>query len=235
MIRDITIGQYYPAQSQVHRLDPRVKIVCTLAFLVSLFLQNSILGYVVAFVFLAMVIRLSKVPVKFIVRGLKPIVILLLFTVLMNLFLTKTIWKRFQRLLRQRLKNTDFLFRISLLSRVVQLSAKQVLHFTKLAAKKEIPNVRTYVSVDGGMTDNIRYALYQSAYTVVNAGKADKEPDEIVTVAGKCCESGDLVQEHTKVAKVEVGDTLAVLSTGAYNYSMASKLQQNPSSCNRNG
>ena len=89
MIRDITIGQYYPAQSQVHRLDPRVKIVCTLAFLVSLFLQNSILGYVVAFVFLAMVIRLSKVPVKFIVRGLKPIVILLLFTVLMNLFLTR--------------------------------------------------------------------------------------------------------------------------------------------------
>lgn len=89
MIRDITIGQYYPAQSQVHRLDPRVKIVCTLAFLVSLFLQNSILGYVVAFAFLAIVIRLSKVPVKFIVRGLKPIVILLLFTVLMNLFLTR--------------------------------------------------------------------------------------------------------------------------------------------------
>ena len=88
MIRDITIGQYYPAQSQVHRLDPRVKIVCTLAFLVSLFLQNSILGYVVAFAFLAMVIRLSKVPVKFIVRG--PIVILLLFTVLMNLFLTRS-------------------------------------------------------------------------------------------------------------------------------------------------
>lgn len=68
MIRDITIGQYYPAQSQVHRLDPRVKIVCTLAFLVSLFLQNSILGYVVAFAFLAIVIRLSKVPVKFIVE-----------------------------------------------------------------------------------------------------------------------------------------------------------------------
>lgn len=87
---------------------------------------------------------------------------------------------------------------------------------------KEIPNVRTYVSVDGGMCDNIRYALYQSEYTVVNASKADKEPDQTVTVAGKCCESGDLIQENTKVAKVEVGDTLAVLSTGAYNYSMAS-------------
>lgn len=87
---------------------------------------------------------------------------------------------------------------------------------------KEIPNIRTYVSVDGGMCDNIRYALYQSEYTVVNASKADKEPEQTVTVAGKCCESGDLIQENTKVAKVEVGDTLAVLSTGAYNYSMAS-------------
>ena len=97
-----------------------------------------------------------------------------------------------------------------------------------VGGKKEIPNVRTYVSVDGGMTDNIRYALYQSAYTVLNAGKANVEPDESVTVAGKCCESGDLVQEHTKVAKVEVGDTLAVLSTGAYNYSMASNYNRIP-------
>ncbi|MDO4831481.1 MAG: diaminopimelate decarboxylase [Clostridia bacterium] len=97
-----------------------------------------------------------------------------------------------------------------------------------VGGKKEIPNVRTYVSVDGGMTDNIRYALYQSAYTVLNAGKANVEPDESVTVAGKCCESGDLVQEHTKVAKVDVGDTLAVLSTGAYNYSMASNYNRIP-------
>lgn len=97
-----------------------------------------------------------------------------------------------------------------------------------VGGKKEIPDVRTYVSVDGGMTDNIRYALYQSAYTVLNASKADKEPDELVTVAGKCCESGDLVQEHTKVATVEVGDTLAVLSTGAYNYSMASNYNRIP-------
>lgn len=97
-----------------------------------------------------------------------------------------------------------------------------------VGGKKEIPNVRTYVSVDGGMTDNIRYALYQSAYTVLNAGKANVEPDESVTVAGKCCESGDLVQEHTMVAKVEVGDILAVLSTGAYNYSMASNYNRIP-------
>ena len=97
-----------------------------------------------------------------------------------------------------------------------------------VGGKKEIPNARTYVSIDGGMTDNIRYALYQSDYTVVNASKADKEPDETVTIAGKCCESGDLIQEHTKVANVEVGDTLAVLSTGAYNYSMASNYNRIP-------
>lgn len=97
-----------------------------------------------------------------------------------------------------------------------------------VGGKKEIPNIRTYVSIDGGMTDNVRYALYQSAYTVVNAKKADKEADETITVAGKCCESGDLIQENTKVACVEVGDILAVLSTGAYNYSMASNYNRIP-------
>lgn len=97
-----------------------------------------------------------------------------------------------------------------------------------VGGKKEIPNIRTYVSIDGGMTDNVRYALYQSDYTVVNASKADKEADETITVAGKCCESGDLIQENTKVASVEVGDTLAVLSTGAYNYSMASNYNRIP-------
>src|SRR5699024_6874546 len=75
---------------RIHRLDPRVKIVCTLLFLVSLFIQNSLLGYVIATLFLGTVIRLSKVPLKYIVKGLKPIVILLLFTVVMNLFLTQS-------------------------------------------------------------------------------------------------------------------------------------------------
>lgn len=87
MIRDITIGQYYPAKSAVHRLDPRVKIVCTLLFLISLFLQKSILGYAIATVFMATVIRMSKVPFKFIVKGLKPIIMLLMITVVFNLFL----------------------------------------------------------------------------------------------------------------------------------------------------
>lgn len=87
MIRDITIGQYYPTNSIIHRLDPRVKLVCTLLFLISLFLQNSVLGYAIATLFLFTVIKMSKVPFKFIVKGLKPIVVLLCITVLFNLFL----------------------------------------------------------------------------------------------------------------------------------------------------
>ncbi len=88
MIRDITIGQYYPANSVIHKMDPRVKITCTLLFLISLFLQNSVLGYAIATLFLAVVIKVSKVPFKFIVKGLKAIVIILLITVGFNLFLT---------------------------------------------------------------------------------------------------------------------------------------------------
>ncbi len=97
-----------------------------------------------------------------------------------------------------------------------------------VGAVKTIPNVRTYVSIDGGMCDNIRYALYQSEYTVVTANKADREPDSVVTVAGKCCESGDLIQENTRIAEAAPGDTLAVLSTGAYNYSMSSNYNRIP-------
>lgn len=90
MIRDITIGQYYPANSKLHRLDPRVKIMCTLFFLISLFCFQNIWGYVVATIFLVAVIRISKVPFKFIVKGLRPVIMLLMITVLFNLFLTKT-------------------------------------------------------------------------------------------------------------------------------------------------
>ena len=90
MIGDITIGQYYPANSKVHRLDPRVKIVGTLLYLVSLFLFNEFWVYVVATAFLATVIKVSKVPFKFIVKGLKPVVMLLMVTVLFNLLLTRT-------------------------------------------------------------------------------------------------------------------------------------------------
>lgn len=87
---------------------------------------------------------------------------------------------------------------------------------------KEIPGIRTYVSVDGGMTDNPRYALYQSEYDFVCANRADKEKTETVTVAGRCCESGDLLGKDVPLQKVKAGDILASCATGAYNYSMAS-------------
>ncbi len=90
MIRDITIGQYYPAKSILHKLDPRVKLVSTLLYLISLFLFKSISGYLIATVFLVAVIRMSKVPFSFIVKGLKPIIMLLMITVIFNLFLTKS-------------------------------------------------------------------------------------------------------------------------------------------------
>ena len=97
-----------------------------------------------------------------------------------------------------------------------------------VGAVKKIPDVRTYVSIDGGMTDNPRYILYQSKYEILCANKANEERSQTVTVAGKCCESGDLIQEHAPLQKVEPGDILAVLSTGAYNYSMASNYNRVP-------
>lgn len=97
-----------------------------------------------------------------------------------------------------------------------------------VGAVKNIPDIRTYVSVDGGMSDNPRYALYRAEYEIVCANKANQERTQTVTVAGKCCESGDLIQEGTKLQQVEPGDILAVLSTGAYNYSMASNYNRIP-------
>ncbi len=87
---------------------------------------------------------------------------------------------------------------------------------------KEIPGYKNYVSIDGGMTDNPRYTLYESEYTIYNASRAAEEPDFVATVAGRCCESGDLIQEDVPLKKPERGEILAVLTTGAYNYSMAS-------------
>ncbi len=92
---------------------------------------------------------------------------------------------------------------------------------------KEIPQVRNYVAIDGGMFENPRYALYQSDYTCLIANKASEPANYIATIAGKCCESGDLIQEHTPIQTPEEGDILAVLSTGAYNYSMASNYNRN--------
>ena len=98
MLRDITLGQYYQADSVIHRLDPRVKLAATMLFIISLFVFNGAVGYLVAAMFLAVVIKLSKVPFRFMVKGMKAIIFLLLITIVFNLFLTPgdplvSIWK----------------------------------------------------------------------------------------------------------------------------------------------
>ena len=98
MIRDITLGQYYQADSVIHRLDPRVKLVATIGFIISLFVVDSWVGYVVAALFLICMIQLSKVPFRYMVKGMRAIVFILLITVVFNLFLTPgeplvSVWK----------------------------------------------------------------------------------------------------------------------------------------------
>ncbi|GEL76110.1 diaminopimelate decarboxylase [Tenuibacillus multivorans] len=93
---------------------------------------------------------------------------------------------------------------------------------------KDIPDVRKYVSVDGGMTDNIRPALYQAKYEAVVANKINQPITETVSIAGKCCESGDMLIWDLEVPAIENGDLLAVQSTGAYGYSMSSHYNRFP-------
>ncbi len=98
MLRDITLGQYYQADSVIHRLDPRIKLVTTLLFIISLFIVNNFIGYLIAGIFLIVLIKLSNVPFRFMVRGMRAIVFLLLLAVGFNLFLTPgevifQIWK----------------------------------------------------------------------------------------------------------------------------------------------
>lgn len=92
-----------------------------------------------------------------------------------------------------------------------------------VGAVKCIPGYKNYVSIDGGMTDNPRYALYGSEYTCLAAGKMDEEPDFRCSLVGRCCESGDVIQEDILLPNsIKRGDIVAVCTTGAYNYSMAS-------------
>lgn len=93
---------------------------------------------------------------------------------------------------------------------------------------KEITGYKNYVSVDGGMTDNPRYTLYEAPYTVILASRANDKADFVATVAGRCCESGDIIQENVNLPKPNRNDILAVLTTGAYNYSMASNYNRVP-------
>lgn len=92
---------------------------------------------------------------------------------------------------------------------------------------KDIPGIRKYVAIDGGMFENPRYSLYQSKYTVLKAADVNAVNTQKVSIAGKCCESGDLIGVDIPLPEVESGDILAVLSTGAYHYSMASNYNRN--------
>ncbi len=96
-----------------------------------------------------------------------------------------------------------------------------------VGAIKDIVGIKKYVAIDGGMFENPRYALYQAEYTVVAAEKANAPCTEKVTIAGKCCESGDIIAVDVPVPELAEGDILAVLTTGAYNYSMASNYNRN--------
>ncbi len=89
MIRDITLGQYYPGESWIHKLDPRTKIIGTFVFLVALFLVKDFWGFLVAVAGLGLVIGISRVPLNFILKGLKPVFLIILFTFVINMFMTK--------------------------------------------------------------------------------------------------------------------------------------------------
>ncbi len=93
---------------------------------------------------------------------------------------------------------------------------------------KEIKDVRTYVAIDGGMTDNPRYALYESRYTLLKATAPTADATLCCTIAGKCCESGDLIGKDINIPPVKAGDVICTLATGAYNYSMSSNYNRNP-------
>ena len=98
----------------------------------------------------------------------------------------------------------------------------------RIGAIKDIPGVRKYVSVDGGMGDNIRPALYQASYEVISAGKANADANEMVTIAGKYCESGDVLASDVMLPTAEPGDIIAIPASGAYCPSMASNYNLNP-------
>ncbi len=95
MIRDITLGQYYPSNSPIHRLDPRVKIIATLLFIIELFIVDNFIGFGICAAVLLTVIAISRVPLSFIMRGLKPIIFILFFTFALNIFMVKgeVIWE----------------------------------------------------------------------------------------------------------------------------------------------
>ncbi len=97
-----------------------------------------------------------------------------------------------------------------------------------IGSTKDVPNIRKYVAVDGGMTDNLRPALYDAKYEAILANQATATPEEVVSIAGKCCESGDMLIWDLPLPRVEVNDILAVFCTGAYGYSMSNNYNRIP-------
>ncbi|MED4297609.1 diaminopimelate decarboxylase [Priestia megaterium] len=97
-----------------------------------------------------------------------------------------------------------------------------------IGSRKHVPNVREYVAIDGGMNDNIRPALYQAKYEAVIANRMNDESDELISIAGKCCESGDMLMWDVHLPKANPDDLLAMFCTGAYGYSMASHYNRLP-------
>lgn len=93
---------------------------------------------------------------------------------------------------------------------------------------KDIPGVRTYISVDGGMADNPRYIMYEAEYEAMCVKNPDRAPEKVVTISGKCCESGDILIRDINMPHISEGDLITVLSTGAYNYSMSSNYNRIP-------
>jgi energy-coupling factor transport system permease protein len=112
MIRDITLGQYYPGESWVHKLDPRTKIIGTFVYLIALFLVKDFIGFLIAVASISLVITISKVPLSFILKGLKPVFIIILFTFVINMFMTKgevLIGWKFLEITREGLYNAFFM------------------------------------------------------------------------------------------------------------------------------
>ncbi|MDY3015104.1 MAG: diaminopimelate decarboxylase [Evtepia sp.] len=124
--------------------------------------------------------------------------------------------------LRQGCQEKDYPLPRVLLEPGRSIVADAGLTLYRVGGIKTIEGYRSYVTVNGGMTDNPRYALYQAPYTVLPADRMNDPRDFVCTVAGRCCESGDLIQENISLPRANRGDLLAVLTTGAYNFTMAS-------------
>ena len=136
--------------------------------------------------------------------------------------------RRFTDIVKNKAAENDFPLPFLVIEPGRSIIAPSGITVYTVGSVKEIKNIRTYVSIDGGMTDNPRYALYEADYTAVAPEKMEEPATESVTIAGRCCESGDLIGKDMHVPKLQAGDLVAILATGAYNYSMASNYNRVP-------